>query len=1149
MKELLSVIKQNIVIYLLIFALLATLANFVFENYNAYQLGNKGMKYVENQRILHSTQSLLSTIKDAEKAQRGYLLTGENTYLTAVDDAVQKTDIELKRLSALIGDNAIQRRKIQTIKANIDTKYKILYKKIKTRRNEGYEAALLLMKDGDGQKLMDEIEKNIYEIEVSEDIFLDETGDQIESNVTWLLVLRIGYGVLIVVILIVTIHTLRKEKKSREKLFLQLDEKNKQYLFDDGEDVEVENEEEAIERLIHNLQNATTFIKEIANGNYNYEYSQLTEDNKELNKNNLSGELLEMKALLVKAKNEEEKRKLEDENRNWTTRGIAKFGDILRQNNDNLELLADNVIRNLIEYLDANQGGLFLYNETEDNDKEQQAYLELVASYAYDRKKFLEKKILPGEGLVGTCALEKQKIYMTKIPESYIEITSGLGGATPDALLIVPLTFDDTFLGVIELATFKEFKPYEIDFVEKISENIASTISTTRINARTADLLSKTQEQAEQMASQEEEMRQNLEELQATQEESARKSAQLEGTFAAINETLGAIEYDLDGNVVTVNDFFLSKFNMIRETVVGKNRKHFYDLDNFSLEQNQEVWDKMLQGEAVTHEKKYTLDDGTELWFKETLKPLTDIHEKIYRVLAIFIDITETKIQQNELQQQAQQMKEQEKELRKSMEELSQTHQQMNKQQEELKENNDKLRQNESIIKQALDEAKEKEKAINEQNEMLKAQEEEMRNNMEQLATMQQELEEKNKEMVVANKKLQTNEQILKKAFENAQRKAQEANEKSTELAKKEKELQKALEKTKESQIEIENKQKQLQQSQQMLQAILNNIPTAIYWKDTDFRYIGANSIFIQNNNLDSLQEIIGKTDYELPWKQNADLFRQNDAKILETRKPLFDYEYKQKVNNEDRWFVVSKIPLIDANNTVYAILGITDDITQRKLRENELVRLKENLENEVKQQTKQLRSNVSKMQRFTHIINQSTNEIYIIHTKTLQILEVNRRAELDTGFISKELMEMTFDKLMPDYPKEKLQKHIKQLVNKKSKYAIFETQFKRNNQSLYHVEINMQLFTLDKEAKIAVIAQDIHQRKQKSLQSEYQIKVRNELMAKKLNEFKQLENELKQTISEKEEQLTEQEKLIDNVLKEEKKLKEEIKRINKNKT
>jgi hemerythrin-like metal-binding protein/PAS domain S-box-containing protein len=208
---------------------------------------------------------------------------------------------------------------------------------------------------------------------------------------------------------------------------------------------------------------------------------------------------------------------------NWTTEGLARFGEILRRHTENIGLLSKDIIQNLVKYLNANQGGIFILNDSDPDN----IYLELMSAYAFNREKFIEKKIQLGEGLVGGAAVERYTIHMTDLPEEYIEIQSGLGGATPKSLLIVPLRLENNVLGVIELASFNKYKKYEIELVERIAESIASTLSTAKINTRTAELLEQSRIQAQEMQEQDEEMRQNMEEMVAAQEESMRREEEL----------------------------------------------------------------------------------------------------------------------------------------------------------------------------------------------------------------------------------------------------------------------------------------------------------------------------------------------------------------------------------------------------------------------------------------------------------------------------------------------------------------------------------------------------------------------------------------------------------------------------------------------
>lgn len=210
--------------------------------------------------------------------------------------------------------------------------------------------------------------------------------------------------------------------------------------------------------------------------------------------------------------------KKEDEKRQWASNGIAKFSDILRAHYTDSQLMFDSIISNLVKYVGANQGGLFLL-EGDKGDEQ----LKLVAVYAYERKKYLTKTVGLGEGVLGQSVLEKSLVYLKDIPSHYVTITSGLGGAVPRSLVVVPLLLNDDVYGVIELASFKEFEVFQREFIQRVGESIASSVSSVRINDRTKTLLQELQQQTEEMKSQEEEMRQNMEELVATQEEMQRK--------------------------------------------------------------------------------------------------------------------------------------------------------------------------------------------------------------------------------------------------------------------------------------------------------------------------------------------------------------------------------------------------------------------------------------------------------------------------------------------------------------------------------------------------------------------------------------------------------------------------------------------------
>ena len=394
-----------------------------------------------------------------------------------------------------------------------------------------------------------------------------------------------------------------------------------------------------LDKLLDGLKNAVDFAHNIGNGNLDVEYKMLSDNDM------LGAAVLEMRESLLKAHIEQQKRATEEEQRNWGTTGLAKFAEILRHDNNNMEALAYNVISNMVKYMDANQGGIFILNEA---DNEEERLLELKACYAFDRKKFAEKQIHVGEGLVGACFLEGAPIYMTEVPDTYVSITSGLGKANPTAIFICPLKLNDEVFGVIELASFTEFAEYQREFVEKLSESIAATISTVRVNMRTNKLLDRTKLQAEEMANQEEELRQNMEEMHATQEEMRRREVELQQTVSqmsemqdvseekeyemqqfrdAIFDTFSIYEFSPDGYITAINDSFLKMFNVDRSAFIGKHDSEFISQEEYNMAwgavARKEIWDSVQEVEV----------EGKIKAFHHRYIPISDRKGELLRVL------------------------------------------------------------------------------------------------------------------------------------------------------------------------------------------------------------------------------------------------------------------------------------------------------------------------------------------------------------------------------------------------------------------------------------------------------------------------------------------------------------------------------------
>ena len=375
------------------------------------------------------------------------------------------------------------------------------------------------------------------------------------------------------------------------------------------------------ERMKSNI----AFANHIANAEFDVEYEIKDDDE-------MGNALMNMRKNLMEGAEREK-------NEKFMNVGIAEISNIIRDNKSGLGDLSFEVVSYLVKYLGANQGGMFVIQE-EDNEK----YLELLGCYAFERKKYLEKRVSIGQGLVGQCVLEKETIYMTQVPENYVNITSGLGTAIPRNLVIVPLKNDQTIEGVIEIASFNKIEKYHIEFLEKLGEIIAASITNTRINEQTQTLYQSSQEQAEQLRSQEEEMRQNMEELTATQEEMRRTTFDLERRMEAIyrNGTAFA-EFDIHGNVLDADDSFCQMVKYSLDEVKGKNNRVFMDSRFAHSEEYRQIWEGFKKGIVHTGDYEVIAKDGSRKFVTGSYSVITDNNNEPCKVLNFAFDISHLK--------------------------------------------------------------------------------------------------------------------------------------------------------------------------------------------------------------------------------------------------------------------------------------------------------------------------------------------------------------------------------------------------------------------------------------------------------------------------------------------------------------------------
>lgn len=455
-----------------------------------------------------------SNLRRMDLGLRGYALTRNPQLLDPYQTGKRDMDRTLFRIDSLLQVQELDSLRLQFETFVPKTKAYIKYAEEMEMhaRNDSIRDFVRLLNEDRGYDLWQAFSPMYNYINLYQDELMDEARARYQQAMDRNVIFQVILVLLTIPTLILVMHRIRRDARARRKLLADFDRNNRELLFDSGQPLSADDAQGIIQSSIRNLKKASSFIKEIASGNYAAVWDGMTDANAALNQDNLAGDIIKMRDQMKKV------REL-DEKRIWSTDGLAKFSDVARNNQNNIEKLSNEVIRFLTRHMKAQQGSLFVLHD----DEGEEPYLDLAACYAFDKKKFIEKKIDIGAGLIGQAYLEGGTILLTDLPNGYINITSGLGDATPGCVIIVPMKYNERVEAVLELASFSKFEAHEIEFLEKAGEVIASSIYSTKTNERTSKLLKETQEQAEALRSQEEELRQNMEELQATQEDMRRR--------------------------------------------------------------------------------------------------------------------------------------------------------------------------------------------------------------------------------------------------------------------------------------------------------------------------------------------------------------------------------------------------------------------------------------------------------------------------------------------------------------------------------------------------------------------------------------------------------------------------------------------------
>jgi hypothetical protein len=222
--------------------------------------------------------------------------------------------------------------------------------------------------------------------------------------------------------------------------------------------------QEKMNELVAHLARLVNYANDLSEGREIEDVTLVSEEDQ------LGASMVKLRDNISKTRKEMNERHVLDEQQNWAAQGLAKFSQLVRNTEHDIETMSNEFIREVVHYLDVELGALFLLNE------EDEPVLRLTGAYAFDRHKHVARSFRFGEGLVGRCAIEKETIEITDVPPDYIQIRSGMGEDLPAMLLLVPVLMDQQALGVIEIASFQMIPAHKIEFLRSLSNTVASVL-------------------------------------------------------------------------------------------------------------------------------------------------------------------------------------------------------------------------------------------------------------------------------------------------------------------------------------------------------------------------------------------------------------------------------------------------------------------------------------------------------------------------------------------------------------------------------------------------------------------------------------------------------------------------------------------------
>ncbi len=486
----------------LILLILSSLASYISIN---HLIKNAELVSHSNE-IMNGLDNAISTLKDAETGQRGYLLTGNRVFLEPYTGAKEKVTDLYTDIKNKTSDNAFHQRKIDELKDILDTRLNIIEKTIKVKENGATVSESYLL---DGKVYMDKVRLIIKEMQAEEKRLLAERTSEMKTFAGYTPMLIIFAAILSLIITLFFYGKVSRDYNQRVKLQQKLQEIN-----------------EETDNRIQLIQNIAT---QISKG----DYSMRLDDEAKDGLGSLAGSLNAMAESLQYSFG-----LLED--KEWLQTGVAKLNDRMVGEKD-LTTLANDMLDLLVEHTKSHVAALYILGEDRS--------LHLTGSYALNQR-IKEPIIAIGEGLVGQCMQSRELMVLEGIEATDLTISYATGETKPKTIVAFPILRDGLMVGVVELGTLNTYPPRKLAFLKSVSNNIGIAIHVAQNRKRLQEFLEETQAQSEELQAQHSELeglnaeleaqtqkiQASEEELRVQQEELLQSNQELEERSSLLEE-------------------------------------------------------------------------------------------------------------------------------------------------------------------------------------------------------------------------------------------------------------------------------------------------------------------------------------------------------------------------------------------------------------------------------------------------------------------------------------------------------------------------------------------------------------------------------------------------------------------------------------